>query len=230
MNDDTTKQKILLAAGPIFADHGFERATVREICGAAEVNVASVNYYFGDKNQLYLEAIKAARHQRADQFPFPTWIESIPPEQRLFGFVQTMLNRLMAMRHAPWQVRLLMREILSPSEACSELIEEYFRPIFEQLLRLVDDLVDVPLQPYERNQIGFSIIGQCLHYRYSEQITSMFITTDEYANHYNVDQLARHITDFSLAALKNRATASPASEDSQPSLGQSMVEPGEFRS
>ena len=45
---DDTATRVLNAAGPIFAEKGFKDATVREICSAAGVNLASVNYYFRD--------------------------------------------------------------------------------------------------------------------------------------------------------------------------------------
>ena len=57
---DDTRENLLLAAGKVFADKGYEKATVREICKAAGVsNLAAVNYYFGDKERLYIEARQA---------------------------------------------------------------------------------------------------------------------------------------------------------------------------
>ena len=50
---DTTKAKLLEAAGEEFADKGFEKATIRGICELAGANIAAVNYHFGDKEQLY---------------------------------------------------------------------------------------------------------------------------------------------------------------------------------
>ena len=54
---DTTKVKLLEAAGEEFADKGFERATIRGICERAGANIAAVNYHFGDKEQLYARAV-----------------------------------------------------------------------------------------------------------------------------------------------------------------------------
>ena len=71
MPRDDTRQRILAAAGPIFATEGYERATVRDICDAAGVNLASVNYYFGEKERLYIESVKEAHRMRADQVPRP---------------------------------------------------------------------------------------------------------------------------------------------------------------
>lgn len=59
MTDLETKAKIMEVARVLFADHGYEGTSVREIAKEAEVNVASVNYYFSSKENLFLEIMKA---------------------------------------------------------------------------------------------------------------------------------------------------------------------------
>ncbi|MFZ2149296.1 MAG: CerR family C-terminal domain-containing protein [Sedimentisphaerales bacterium] len=49
------RDRLLDAAEEIFCEHGFEGASIRDIAAAAECNIASVNYYFGGKEQLYQE-------------------------------------------------------------------------------------------------------------------------------------------------------------------------------
>ena len=61
MSADSTRERILQAAGEEFANGGYAQATIRAICCKAGVNVAAVNYYFGDKERLYIEAVKHAR-------------------------------------------------------------------------------------------------------------------------------------------------------------------------
>jgi AcrR family transcriptional regulator len=46
---DDTRRQILNIAGEIFAEKGFPSTTVRLICQRAGVNLAAVNYYFGEK-------------------------------------------------------------------------------------------------------------------------------------------------------------------------------------
>ena len=47
--------------------------------------------------------------------------------------VTNMLQRMLGFDHPPWQVRLMLREILHPTDACRELVEEYIRPHFTVL-------------------------------------------------------------------------------------------------
>lgn len=206
--EETTKNRILFAAGPIFARKGFHQATVREICDAASVNLASINYYFGDKQQLYIDSVILAREQRAQQFPFPSWSEETLPEVKLREFVGMLLKRVVVMQTIPWQVQLLMREILNPTEACQKLVEDYFRPIFERLLKIVDEIAEQPLTTLRRTQTGFSIIGQCLHYRFSAGVISLMVDEDQRDECFDWEELTNHITEFSLAAIRNLEAAS----------------------
>ncbi len=62
-----TQEKILDAAEHLFAEHGFNSTSLRTITSKAGVNLAAVNYHFGDKKTLvrsvldrYLEAFMPA--------------------------------------------------------------------------------------------------------------------------------------------------------------------------
>ena len=52
---EDTRDRILAAAQKFFAEKGFDTTSVRDITTEADCNVASVNYHFGGKENLYLE-------------------------------------------------------------------------------------------------------------------------------------------------------------------------------
>lgn len=67
MTDIETKEKIMKAARLLFADRGYEGTSVREIAKAAEVNIASLNYYFASKENLFQEIIKTGYVECSEQ-------------------------------------------------------------------------------------------------------------------------------------------------------------------
>ncbi|MCG3721891.1 TetR/AcrR family transcriptional regulator [Vibrio cincinnatiensis] len=52
VSKSSTKEKILDVAEGLFAEHGFNDTSLRTITSKANVNLASVNYHFGDKKTL----------------------------------------------------------------------------------------------------------------------------------------------------------------------------------
>ena len=55
-NQDT-RQSILDAAREVFADKGFDGASIRAIAGEAKVDPALVHHYFGTKDKLFLASM-----------------------------------------------------------------------------------------------------------------------------------------------------------------------------
>jgi AcrR family transcriptional regulator len=197
---EDTKDRILEAAGQIFAEKGFRNATVRDICQSAQANLAAVNYHFGDKERLYIETVKRAHRARMDHASLPEWPPETSPAAKLHGFIYMFLRRMLADDTASWHTHLMLRELADPTAACAELVREFIRPHFEVLMSILAELVPPETSEIERHQIGFSIVGQCLHYRVAQPIVKLLITPEEYAQ-YDAERLAEHISRWTLAAL-----------------------------
>jgi AcrR family transcriptional regulator len=195
------RDRILSAAGREFAEKGYEAATVRDICAAAGVNVAAVNYYFGDKRRLYIESVKHAHQDRGRQVPLPEWPPGTPPQRKLQDFVANLLERMLGFGEPPWQVRLMMREVLHPTDACRELVEDYVRPRFTLLVSILDELVEGRLSDADLRRVALSIIGQCFLYRAAGDVVAMLVPDDEVRSHHSLRPLADHVTRYALAAL-----------------------------
>ena len=57
-NQDT-KQSILEAARTVFAEAGYDKASVRAIAATAQVDPALIHHYFGTKEKLFLAAMNS---------------------------------------------------------------------------------------------------------------------------------------------------------------------------
>ncbi len=197
---DDTRRRLLEAAGQVFAERGFQAATVREICGRAGANVAAVNYHFGDKERLYIEAVRYAHCSGIDA-PDPTWPEGTPPERKLRDFIRGMLENILHDTRPAWQAQLIVRELIEPSQACVEMVENYIRGKYDILQAILAELMPPEVPPSDRRLVAFSVVGQCLYYtKIHKPIGELLVGEDEYRS-FDLDRLTDHITRFTLAAL-----------------------------
>jgi AcrR family transcriptional regulator len=196
---DQTRERLIEAAGEIFAEVGFKSATVREICQRGKANVAAINYHFGDKQSLYYEAVRAA-HCSGPGLTNVVWPPEMAPQEKLRVFIKKWLEHYLDSSRPSWHMRLMLREMSDPTEACEKLVQDYIRPMANVLREIVRELM--PPEHLERNGmlVGFSIIGQCLFYKINRPIVELLMGLDEF-NKLTIDVLAEHISTFSLAAL-----------------------------
>jgi AcrR family transcriptional regulator len=199
---DDTRQRILEAAGPIFAAKGLEAASVREICEIAGANISAINYHFRSKQQLYVETVRHAYQSCAAAAPLPEWPAATPAAQRLRDFIRMELIRVGITDHQrpQWHGLLIWREVAQPTAACAEFVREFVRPTADKLLGILDDLLPAEVPEDQRKLIGCSIIGQCLHYHHARHIIPMLLGPS--FTGFDLERLTDHITAFSLAAIR----------------------------
>jgi TetR/AcrR family transcriptional regulator, regulator of cefoperazone and chloramphenicol sensitivity len=170
------KERIVAAAGPIFADRGYAGATVRLICSAAETNVASVKYHFGNKAGLYLACFELACQMREADIPLQPMLAAPAaasgsaagrvdrPSARLQlqRLVRTLLGRIAGERSGDWHSRLLWRELLEPTQVLRDPMRAYVLGPHRALLGLVDALAMELGAPPPPLRVAYALIAGCL--------------------------------------------------------------------
>jgi TetR/AcrR family transcriptional regulator, regulator of cefoperazone and chloramphenicol sensitivity len=200
-----TKGRLIEAAGKVISEKGFKAATVREICRLANANVAAVHYHFGDKEGLYKALLSEAFETGLKRYPTDLNLgPDAPVEKRLHAFVHSFLLRMLGSGRFAWCGKLLARELEEPTPALDHLMEHYIAPMSAQLRQMVAEILNDGTKPEDPRAFhcAMSVVGQCQHIFRNRVVIdklSPALKTDE----VGIAALARHITDFSLCALKH---------------------------
>jgi TetR/AcrR family transcriptional regulator, regulator of cefoperazone and chloramphenicol sensitivity len=198
---DDCRIRLLATAGEVFAEKGFEGATVREICKRAKANIAAINYYFRDKERLYIEAVKQAACGLPEA-QTRSWPPGTPPAQKLRTFIRVMVSHLLDRDKPVWHSRLMMHELAQPTAACAELVRDYIAPTAAVLMEILGELLPPNTPRWKQFMTGFSIVSQCLYYVQNKPIAQLLVGEEEFRE-FDEERLAEHIAQFSLAALSS---------------------------
>jgi TetR/AcrR family transcriptional regulator, regulator of cefoperazone and chloramphenicol sensitivity len=197
---DDTRERLIAAAGQLFADRGFQKVTVREICREANANVAAVNYHFGDKLGLYREVLEVAiRTLRSVTESARAAGEGRPAEERLRNYIRIFVDQARhARRH--WVRGLMFREMADPTPALDELVNRGLRPRLEYLSEIVAELMGCDVHDERVLPCTGSLQAQCvmcLPNAVAERLRPGPPPSEE-----DIAQLVDHIATFSLAGIR----------------------------
>jgi AcrR family transcriptional regulator len=135
---DNTRELILAQATKSFADHGYEGASLREICNAVNANVSAVKYHFGDKEGLYRTCLSEYAESRfsviANILTPANSEEELKLKLKLFAedFLSASFNNFD-------MSRMLFREIENMNPILEGIFEGTFLKIYKQLAYILDD-------------------------------------------------------------------------------------------
>lgn len=208
-----TEERLLEAAGEVFAVHGYRGATVRQICEKAKANIAAVNYHFGDKDGLYLAVLSYLHKTRTEKYPPSLGLDpGASAEQRLNAFIRSLLHRLLGEGRPNWHIKLAAREMIEPTRALDVVVEEAIRPLNQELESIIRELLG-PQADDELVRLSLlSVVSQCGFYHHAREVISRLYPLQKYGAK-EIERLAEHITQFSLSALKNLPEETKGNQD-----------------
>jgi AcrR family transcriptional regulator len=201
---DATRDKLIEAAGRVFAERGYYSATVREICRRAGANVAAINYHFGDKLGLYTEVLQqSVKASKIDAMKNAFDGDALP-EETLRAVIRARLASAARSGLADWQLGIMAHEFARPTPAVSHIINTVSRPLYERLLELIGRILDRPPGDPETRLCAHSVMGQILFYVLGAPVLAQLwpqaeMTPDQ------MGRIADHIADFSLAYMRDVA-------------------------
>jgi AcrR family transcriptional regulator len=197
----STREKLVEAAGHVFAERGYHATTVREIAKRSGANIAAVNYHFGGKLGLYTEVlqqlVRAARVNAINS----ALDQNAAPEEILRTVIGARLQSVTRPDLQDLHFRIVMHELVQPTPALSRIVNEVTRPIYERLLELVGRIIDLPPKSEKTRLCVNSIMGQILVYILAGPLLIRLWPELEMTQE-QVDRIAKHIGDFSLMYLR----------------------------
>lgn len=120
----STRDRILEAALPLFAQHGYAGTSVRAIAGAAGVNVATLAYHFTDKEGLYLTVVQHLHEELQRNLPSPPSADPAPAET-IRGWVALGWSFVRAHQD---HVRVLVRHVLDTGSLPQVILDRWSQP------------------------------------------------------------------------------------------------------
>ena len=197
--DTETRDRLLKAAERLFADRGFRKVTVRDICRTARANVAAVNYHFGDKLGLYREVMQSAIDgMRGTNDAARQAGVGQSPEEQLRRYIAIFVHRVLTPGNDTVH-KLVNREMNDPTPALDTLVEQGVRPRVEYLSGLIAAITGCDPTDQAVLRCVASVQAQTLSYLPNPIAARLGLENNP--TPANLDAIADHIADFSLAGV-----------------------------
>lgn len=140
---EATRRKVLGAASVLFAEHGLDGVSVRDVARGAGVSLGLVHHYFGSKDALYQAAIAA---MYAELEPLRAEFDRALAEG---GDLAALIERVVragfrfACAHRA-EIKLMMRTVLDTGEVDARWRDTQQLPFLEQTSALLARTLDRP--------------------------------------------------------------------------------------
>ena len=204
---ERTKERLIDAAGEMFAELGFHHTTVRQICERAGANIAAVNYHFRDKTGLYTEVVRQSMHAAHLDAIRAAFDQNAPAEEIMRAVIKTRLESLRGLDLGDWHFRIFAHELAKPTPAIDVVVNEAIRPLYLRMCHLIGSFLKLPPGHQKTRLCAQSIIGQILFYAFARPVISR-LSPDMKFTAAQIDLIADHITEFSLAYLRQASSTS----------------------
>ena len=191
------RNRLLDAALTLFAEKGFAKTSTREIALAAQINSASISYYFGDKAGLY----KAV-------FTDPRSNPNVPPEQiddatqplewSLTNLMRSFVEPLKQGHLVQQSMKLHFREMLEPTGIWQQEVDCAIKPSHNALVCALCRHLGLATPDDDIHRLALSIAGLGVMLQICTDVTSA-VRPGLMASHAALDRYCERLVGYALA-------------------------------
>jgi TetR/AcrR family transcriptional regulator, regulator of cefoperazone and chloramphenicol sensitivity len=188
----------------VFAEKGYAKASTREICAAAGVNIAAINYYFGGKAGLYraifLQSVQAMVQET---------VQAVQGTATLEATLRTLYRNFMALitnaNGGEHLIRLHAREMLDPSGVLeSDALIQVIMPQHKALVTLLCRELNINKPDADISRLVFALIGLAHIYASDLQILNA-LAPEVLANQDAAQTLVERLIGYATALVAHEA-------------------------
>ena len=184
----------------MFAERGYARVTVRDICNKARANVAAVNYHFGGKDGLYRAVMRQAMEiMQATTEAARVAGADLPAAERLRAYVGVFADRLLGVHHETWIHQLMLREMSDPTPALAMVADEVLKPRMTYLCGVIAELLHSKVDDPRVLRCALSVTSQFNSLLWTRAVSQLLNNDDAVPG--TIDEIAEHIARFSLGGM-----------------------------
>lgn len=199
------RERLVEAGRELFAQAGFDGASVRDITAMAHANLGAITYHFGSKEALYHTVIERFATPLADKIAAIS-VEPGPPLERLATAMWAFMDHIWSHPEMP---RLIVRELAS-DRPLPDPVARVIRRNVESFSRMVmEGQADGSIRPGEPHLMAMSIAGQPLFLAIAGRAIRQAIGTDP-GDPAIRSLIAEHVIANMKAALANVGAAAAA--------------------
>lgn len=199
----STRERLLEAAERLFFKKGYEGVSVRDLTDMAGTNVASINYHFRGKDNLYREVFRQRLSRMAErklaELSRVTHDKEPPDLREVFrACVSGFLGDMLSSRDMENFLNVVSHEMAEPGIATDILMKEIVTPVHKVLKEAVQK-ARPDLSGEKVSLCIASLMGQMFHFVRAREIIKRVVGRG-YSKEF-LNELVEHITDFSLKGM-----------------------------
>ena len=193
---DPTPERLLAAARQLFAEKGFDRASVRAITRNASANLGAVTYHFGSKDRLRDEVLTrlvsglAERVQAVAALP-------LPATERLRRIVAAIFAHAAENPDVP---RLLMRFLVHSGRMPAPVLERQRLMLGAVVQVIHSGTAAGEFRTVDPFLAAFSVVSQCMWFHLIRGVAAQ-VSQTPLDTPAGAAAMSAHITDVMLRAL-----------------------------
>jgi AcrR family transcriptional regulator len=197
-----TRKRLLAAAEELFAQNGFDGTAIRDITAKANRGPAAVNYFFGDKRELYEELFRLRlREMRESRLKaIEAIMQKNPTLEELFhAYCVDFLKPIADPQQSQRLMQLLFREMAESRLPKNMFLDELAAPTLAAMEEAIA-VICPDINKHDAMMSVLSLTGQLVHIM---QTRVLFDGAEGHSiTSINIDESINHIVKFSAAGIR----------------------------